>query len=106
MGSSFRPETLTCRAGQNASTCLTGDQIGALRRIYADYYEADQTYVFGGYYPGGETEYYKGLVGKKQFDIGLGYFQFMVLKYVSYYFVPSVISMVNTLMQRYQLQDS
>lgn len=80
MGSSFRPETLTCRAGQNASTCLTGDQIGALRRIYADYYEADQTYVFGGYYPGGETEYYKGLVGKKQFDIGLGYFQFMVLK--------------------------
>ncbi|KAH9850302.1 feruloyl esterase-like protein [Lenzites betulinus] len=76
---SFRPETLTCRPGQNASTCLTADQISALHRIYADYYEADQTYVFGGYYPGGETEYYKGLVGKKQFDIGLGYFQFMVL---------------------------
>ncbi|KAI0649165.1 feruloyl esterase-like protein [Trametes meyenii] len=76
---SFRPETLTCRPGQNASTCLTASQINALHRIYADYYEADQTYVFGGYYPGGETEYYKGLVGKKQFDIGKNYFGFMVL---------------------------
>ncbi|KAI0671669.1 feruloyl esterase-like protein [Trametes maxima] len=76
---SFRPETLTCRPGQNASTCLTADQISALHRIYADYYEADQSYVFGGYYPGGETEYYKGLVGKKQFDIGKNYFGFMVL---------------------------
>ncbi|KAI0833405.1 feruloyl esterase-like protein [Trametes gibbosa] len=76
---SFRPETLTCRLGQNTSTCLTADQISALQRIYADYYEADQTYVFGGYYPGGETEYYKGLVGQKQFAIGVGYFQFMVL---------------------------
>ncbi|KAI0635862.1 feruloyl esterase-like protein [Trametes polyzona] len=75
----FRPQTLTCRPGQNTSTCLTAAQISALHRIYADYYEADQTYVFGGYYPGGETEYYKGLVGKKQFAIGLGYFQFMVL---------------------------
>ncbi|KAI0359937.1 feruloyl esterase-like protein [Trametes cingulata] len=75
----FRPETLTCRPGQNTSTCLTGDQISALHRIYADYYEADQTYIFGGYYPGGETEYYHGLVGKKQFTIGLNYFKFMVL---------------------------
>ncbi|KAI0775268.1 feruloyl esterase-like protein [Trametes elegans] len=75
----FRPETLTCRPGQNTSTCLTADQIGALRRIYADYYEADQSYVFGGYYPGGETKYYSGLVGQKQFDIGIGYFGYMVL---------------------------
>ncbi|KAI8980133.1 feruloyl esterase-like protein [Trametes punicea] len=76
---SFRPETLTCRPGQNASTCLTKDQIGALHRIYADYYEADQTYVFGGYYPGGETEYYHGLVGKQHFAIATNYFGFMVL---------------------------
>ncbi|CDO74946.1 hypothetical protein BN946_scf184945.g18 [Trametes cinnabarina] len=75
---SFRPETLTCRPGQNTSTCLTKDQISALHRIYADYYEADQTYVFGGYYPGGETEYYHGLVGKKHFEIGTNYFGYMV----------------------------
>ncbi len=80
---SFRPETLTCRPGQDTTTCLTADQISALHRIYADYYEADQTYVFGGYYPGGEKRYYSGLVGKTQFKIGRAYFQFMVTKYVS-----------------------
>ena len=71
-----------CRPGQDASTCLTADQISALHRIYADYYEADQTYVFGGYYPGGETRYYHGLVGKTQFKIGRAYFQYIVTKYV------------------------
>ncbi|OSD06507.1 feruloyl esterase-like protein [Trametes coccinea BRFM310] len=75
---SFRPETLTCRPGQNTSTCLKKNQIDALHRIYADYYEGDQTYIFGGYYPGGETEYYHGLVGKKHFVIGTNYFGFMV----------------------------
>ncbi|KAI0661668.1 feruloyl esterase-like protein [Cubamyces menziesii] len=75
---SFRPETLTCRPGQNVSTCLQEGQISALHRIYADYYEADQTYVFGGYYPGGETEYYHGLVGQKHFVIGTNYFGYMV----------------------------
>ena len=77
---SFRPETLTCRPGQNVSTCLQEGQISALHRIYADYYEADQTYVFGGYFPGGETEYYHGLVGQKHFVIGTNYFGYMVTK--------------------------
>ncbi|TBU33530.1 feruloyl esterase-like protein [Dichomitus squalens] len=74
----FRPETLTCSPGQNASTCLTPDQISALHRIYAPYYEANQTFVFGGYFPGGETEYYHGLVGKKLSKPSKAYFQFMV----------------------------
>ncbi|OBZ72428.1 putative feruloyl esterase B-1 [Grifola frondosa] len=76
---SFRPETLTCRPGQNASTCLTLPQIAALHRIYAPYYEADQTYIFDGYYPGGETKYYDGLVGEDQFTIGLDWFRYFVV---------------------------
>ncbi|KAI0710198.1 feruloyl esterase-like protein [Earliella scabrosa] len=75
----FRPEALTCRPGQDASTCLTGDQISALRRIYADYYEADQTYVFSGYNYGGETRYYRGVVGQTQYRIGRAFFQYMVM---------------------------
>ncbi|TBU50404.1 feruloyl esterase-like protein [Dichomitus squalens] len=74
----FRPETLTCSPGQNKSTCLTPDQISALHRIYAPYYEANQTFVFGGYFPGGETKFYHGLVGKKQSKPTKAYFQFMV----------------------------
>ncbi|KAH9855312.1 feruloyl esterase-like protein [Lenzites betulinus] len=76
---SFDPETLTCRPGQNTSTCLTGDQIGALHRIYADYYEANQTYVFGGYYPGGENVYPFGLVGASPFALPADWYRFFVL---------------------------
>ncbi|KAI0764610.1 feruloyl esterase-like protein [Trametes elegans] len=76
---SFRPETLTCRPGQNTSTCLTPDQISALHRIYADYYEADQTYVFGGYQPGGEDAYPSGLVGSPPFALPGDWFRFFLL---------------------------
>ncbi|KAI0819411.1 feruloyl esterase-like protein [Trametes gibbosa] len=76
---SFRPETLTCRPAQNTSTCLTGDQISALHRIFADYYEADQSYVFGGYYPGGEAAYASGLVGNPPFALPADWFRFFVL---------------------------
>ncbi|KIP02010.1 hypothetical protein PHLGIDRAFT_26753 [Phlebiopsis gigantea 11061_1 CR5-6] len=76
---SFRPETLTCRPGQNRSTCLTTPQIIALRRIYSDYFEANQTYIFGSYYPGGETGFFNGLVGNTTFQIAENYFQFFAL---------------------------
>ncbi|KAI0642639.1 feruloyl esterase-like protein [Trametes meyenii] len=75
----FRPEVLTCRPGQNTSTCLTADQISAVHRIYADYYEADQTYVFGGYYPGGENAYPTGLVGANPFALVADWFRFFLL---------------------------
>ncbi|EIW63118.1 feruloyl esterase-like protein [Trametes versicolor FP-101664 SS1] len=75
---SFRPEVLTCTPGQDTSTCLTGDQINALHRIYADYYEADQTYIFGGYQPGGEKLYARGLVGAAPFPLLQDWFRFFV----------------------------
>ncbi|KAI0656889.1 feruloyl esterase-like protein [Cubamyces menziesii] len=76
---SFRPETLTCRPGQNTSTCLSANQINALHRIYADYYEADQTYVFGGYFPGGENAFFNGLVGSPPFALPADWFRFFLL---------------------------
>ena len=77
---SFRPETLTCRPGQNTSTCLTGPQIFALHRIYATYFEAGQSYIFAPYFAGGETAFFDGLVGNIPFQLGVNYFQFFVLK--------------------------
>lgn len=74
----FRPETLTCRPGQNESTCLTLAQLGAVHRIYTDYYEFNQEWINGRYYPGGETEYPLGLVGKP-FIGGQEWFQYFVL---------------------------
>ena len=85
---SFRPETLTCRPGQNTSTCLTGAQIFALHRIYSTYYEANQTYIFGPYFPGGETGFFDGLVGNTPFELAVSFFQFFVLKWVYFVHLP------------------
>ncbi|OCH94812.1 feruloyl esterase-like protein [Obba rivulosa] len=76
---SFRPETLACRPGQNTSTCLTLPQIHALHRIFADYFETNQTYIFGPYYPGGETAYPDGLVGATSFPLPQNWMRFFVL---------------------------
>ena len=87
---SFRPETLTCRPGQNTSTCLTGAQIFALHRIYSNYVETNQTYIFGPYFPGGELGFFNGLVGSSPFQLSVNYFQFFVLKLVMTY-IPRVL---------------
>lgn len=73
----FRPETLICRPEQNTSTCLTVPQVEAFHRIYTDYYEANQTWIFGRYYPGGETAYPDGLVGET--PKGADWFRYFVL---------------------------
>jgi hypothetical protein len=39
----FRPETLACRPAQNTSACLTGPQIGALKEIYSDWRDVNNT---------------------------------------------------------------
>ncbi|KAH9917134.1 feruloyl esterase-like protein [Epithele typhae] len=76
----FRPETLTCRLGQNTSTCLTGPQIFALHRVYSDYVETDQTYIFGPYFPGGELEYaVSGYMSSKPDSISLSAIQNFVV---------------------------
>ncbi|KIP02131.1 hypothetical protein PHLGIDRAFT_309422 [Phlebiopsis gigantea 11061_1 CR5-6] len=80
----FRPETLTCRPNQNRSTCLTSPQIFALHHIYSDYFEANQKYVFGRYYPGGEDVYWGGYASDTPFSIAVDYFRFFVLNDTSF----------------------
>ncbi|KDQ55810.1 hypothetical protein JAAARDRAFT_159213 [Jaapia argillacea MUCL 33604] len=75
----FRPETLACRPGQNTSTCLNLAQINAIHQIYSPYYETNQTYIFAGYYPGGELGYPYGLVGPTPFEISGDYYRYFVL---------------------------
>ncbi|KAI0642636.1 tannase and feruloyl esterase-domain-containing protein [Trametes meyenii] len=73
----FCPEALTCLPSQNTSTCLNVDQIAALRRIYADYYE-NGTYVFGGFNPGGEDAYFGSYFGGPS-PLPTGWYKYMVL---------------------------
>ncbi|KZT11629.1 feruloyl esterase-like protein [Laetiporus sulphureus 93-53] len=75
----FRPETLTCHPGQNTSTCLTIPQVEALLKIYAAYYETNQTWIFGGYYPGGEVAFAEsGLVTAVPFQLNVEWFLYFI----------------------------
>ncbi|KZT62776.1 tannase and feruloyl esterase [Calocera cornea HHB12733] len=75
----FRPEVLACRPGQNTSTCLSSGQIGAIQKLYADYYETNGTYIFGRLEPGGELAYETGLLGPAPVELNTDYFKYMVL---------------------------
>jgi len=91
----FRPETLACRPGQDTSSCLTLPQIEAVNRIYTDYYEANQTWIFGSYYPGGELAYPSGLVAADPFSISVDWFRYFVLNDTAWtvdQYDPSVIA--------------
>ncbi|KAI0076169.1 feruloyl esterase-like protein [Panus rudis PR-1116 ss-1] len=80
----FRPETLTCRPGQNTSTCLNLDQIDAIHHLYAPYFDTNQTFVFTGFYPGGETGLGFGLLGAVPFSIPADFYKFFVLNDTSF----------------------
>ncbi|KAH9948590.1 feruloyl esterase-like protein, partial [Amylocystis lapponica] len=75
----FRPESLACRPGQDTETCLTAPQIEALYGIYTDYYETNQTYIFGRYYPGGEAAYSTALASAYPFQLSRDWFRYFVL---------------------------
>ncbi|KAI0349705.1 feruloyl esterase-like protein [Trametes cingulata] len=75
----FQPELLRCRPKQDPSTCLNADQIQVLRRVYADYYETDQTYVFGGLNPGGEDEYYGSYLNGAPLPAATPWIRYVVL---------------------------
>jgi feruloyl esterase len=50
----FDPSVLACKDGVASETCLTGPQLGALRKIYADARDSSGRKIFPGLAPGGE----------------------------------------------------
>ncbi|GHJ89108.1 hypothetical protein NliqN6_5510 [Naganishia liquefaciens] len=75
----FQPELLTCRQGSNTGECLNLDQLDALRKLYSDYLDADQNWIFSGYVPGGELGYPTGLATAQPFQISTDYYKYFVL---------------------------
>lgn len=52
----FRPEALQCPLGTiNSTTCLTSDQVGAVRLAFTDYYGVDGKLIYPRMQPGSET---------------------------------------------------
>ncbi|KAI0078830.1 feruloyl esterase-like protein [Panus rudis PR-1116 ss-1] len=75
----FHPETLACRLDQDTSTCLTIEQIQTVHKIYADYYDVNQTYVFSGFYPGAEPGLPQYIFGSEPIHSGEDYYRYFVL---------------------------
>ena len=76
----FRPETLACNLKQDPNTCLTLPQIVTVHKIHADYYETNQTYIFGGFYPGSESGLSDTVVGPQPNTLALQYYQNFIAK--------------------------
>lgn len=52
----YHPEVLLCdRPGVNASACLTSPQVANLKRIHNPWWESNNTFIYPGLSPGGET---------------------------------------------------
>ncbi|KAM0756537.1 feruloyl esterase-like protein [Meredithblackwellia eburnea MCA 4105] len=77
----FRPETLTCTPGEDTSKCLTVPQITALKTLYRDYVETNDTFIFSRFEPGGELVYPEtgGIVAATPFAIANSFYQYIVL---------------------------
>ncbi|KAK5712338.1 hypothetical protein LTR15_011918 [Elasticomyces elasticus] len=81
-GCNFVPEALLCGANvtnQTAAGCLTVPQIETLYKIYNDYVEANQTFVFPHLELGSEAQWPFLLGGAEPSSYGVQYVQDMVL---------------------------
>jgi feruloyl esterase len=74
----FQPEAIACAPSQDPNTCLSAAQTKALKTIYSDYIETNETFIFSGLYPGGELEYPNGVAGS--FAFRPDYFRYMIFK--------------------------
>ena len=80
----FRPEAIACGPSSNSSTCLTLDQIAALRGLYTDWYSQNGTFLFSGWDVGGELAYggpYSYASGP-DIPIGPEYYKYFIFGYV------------------------
>ena len=57
VGCNFVPEMLLCNPGTNTSDCLTAPQIKTLYKIYSDWIDVNNTFVFPHFEYGSEAQY-------------------------------------------------
>ena len=62
-GCNFNPNTLMCNSTSAADECLTSDQLDTLYKIYNDWVDVNQTYVYGHMWLGSEASWLLGNIG-------------------------------------------
>lgn len=74
----FHPEELLCTPNRKTE-CLTAAQLHTLDRIYSDWVEDDQTFIFPGMDLGSEPEWPVFIRTPEPFGLGIGYVQDFLL---------------------------
>ncbi|KAJ5100278.1 tannase and feruloyl esterase [Penicillium angulare] len=62
-GCNFNPNTLMCNSTSSADECLTAAQLNTLYKIYNDWVDVNQTYVYGHMWLGSEAAWLLGNIG-------------------------------------------
>ena len=96
-GCNFEPEALLCGANvtnQTATGCLTAPQIGTLYKIYNDYVDVNQTFVFPHLELGSELQWLVLLGGYQPNNLGTQYVQYFLLNDPSWNFYDFDYSIV------------
>ncbi|EIN04093.1 feruloyl esterase-like protein [Punctularia strigosozonata HHB-11173 SS5] len=79
----FDPSPITCAGGTlpdpTNPICLSADQADAVTKVLSDYYAEDGSFVFNGYYPGGEVGYPTGYVANVSNVYAIDYERYFVM---------------------------
>ncbi|KAJ5679799.1 tannase and feruloyl esterase [Penicillium macrosclerotiorum] len=62
-GCNFDPSTLACNATSLSDECLTADQLSTLYKLYNDWVDVNQTFVYGHVWLGSEASWLLGNIG-------------------------------------------
>jgi feruloyl esterase len=63
--------------------------VAAFKQVFSDFIETSNTFIFNGYYLGGELDYPNALVSDHVSSLALAYERFFVVKCVSTAFFPT-----------------
>ncbi|KAI0752650.1 Tannase/feruloyl esterase [Daedaleopsis nitida] len=76
----FNPDTLLCTPTSNASRCLTPTQLDTLYKIYGDYVETNDTFVFPGFALGSEAQWdvLLGTPTNEPISLGIDYIRYFL----------------------------
>ncbi|GKZ26950.1 hypothetical protein AbraCBS73388_003466 [Aspergillus brasiliensis] len=62
-GCVFNPQTLACNSTSAPNTCLTSEQLNTLYKIYNDWVDTNQTFVYSHLFYGSESSWLDGNIG-------------------------------------------
>ncbi|KAH7141858.1 feruloyl esterase B precursor [Dactylonectria macrodidyma] len=77
-GCEFQPAALLCNSGSPTGSCLTAEQLPTLYKIYNDWVETNQTFIFPHLLLGSEAQWAQYPLADEPSGLGIDYMKYMV----------------------------